>query len=209
MHDVIPEDKIVLDDVPNDATRNAISPPAGSAPRRGQRARARKTDRHMMVALRSFAFMTQRKPTGCASANDEPSIKTQSAVEICCAQPAPAEGGAQTGHRAAVSYTGLVGNAHHSQASGEELFDEIIFFVVERGSAEMANRGGAVDRSCRLQMHETCACAIPKRDPPPCPSRDRAECPSIRARDISFSFRADRASAIDTRPRLWDKDCPD
>jgi hypothetical protein len=32
---------------------------------------------------------------------------------------APAEGGAQTGHRAAMSYPGLVGHTHHTQASGE------------------------------------------------------------------------------------------
>ena len=44
----------------------------------------------MMVAPRSFAFMTQRKPTGCASAMDEPSIKMQSALaRSCCAVVAP------------------------------------------------------------------------------------------------------------------------
>jgi hypothetical protein len=35
----------------------------------------------MMRAPRSLAFMTQRKPTGCASAIEEPSIRMQSA---CC-----------------------------------------------------------------------------------------------------------------------------
>src|SRR6266576_4689639 len=59
----------------------------------------------------------------------------------------PAEGGAQTGHRAAMSYPGLVGHTDHPQASGEELFDQIIFFVVERGAAEMAKRGSVID--CR------------------------------------------------------------
>src|SRR5499427_9906146 len=53
---------------------------------------------------------------------------------------APAEGGAQTGHRAAMSYPGLVGHTDHSQASSEEFFDQIIFFVIERGAAEMADR---------------------------------------------------------------------
>ena len=44
----------------------------------------------MMVAPRSFAFITQRKPTGCASAIDEPSIKMQSALaRSCCAVVAP------------------------------------------------------------------------------------------------------------------------
>src|SRR5438094_789219 len=42
------------------------------------------------VAPRSLAFMTQRKPTGCASAIDEPSIKMQSALaRSCCAVVAP------------------------------------------------------------------------------------------------------------------------
>src|SRR5438552_795765 len=44
----------------------------------------------MMVAPRSFAFITQRKPTGCASAIEEPSIKMQSAfARSCCAVVAP------------------------------------------------------------------------------------------------------------------------
>src|SRR5258705_162491 len=38
----------------------------------------------------SLAFITQRKPTGCASAIDEPSIKMQSALaRSCCAVVAP------------------------------------------------------------------------------------------------------------------------
>lgn len=36
---------------------------------------------------------------------------------------APAEGGAQTGHRAAMSYPGLVGHTDHAQAAGEKFFD--------------------------------------------------------------------------------------
>jgi hypothetical protein len=36
---------------------------------------------------------------------------------------APAKGGAQTGHRAAMSYPGLVGHTDHAQASGEQFFD--------------------------------------------------------------------------------------
>ena len=44
----------------------------------------------MIVAPRSFAFITQRKPTGCASAIDEPSIRMQSAfARSCCAVVAP------------------------------------------------------------------------------------------------------------------------
>ena len=57
----------------------------------------------------------------------------------------PAEGGAQTGHRAAMSYPGLVGHTDHAQASGEQFFNEIIFFVVERSTAEVANGSGVID----------------------------------------------------------------
>src|SRR5215470_14897917 len=53
---------------------------------------------------------------------------------------ASSEGGAQTGHRAAMSYAGLVGHADHAQASGEKLFDKIIFFVIQRRASEMTDR---------------------------------------------------------------------
>jgi hypothetical protein len=44
----------------------------------------------MIVAPRSFAFITQRKPTGWASAMEEPSIKMHSALaRSCCAVVAP------------------------------------------------------------------------------------------------------------------------
>src|SRR5437588_9216784 len=59
---------------------------------------------------------------------------------------APAEGGAQTGHRAAMSYPRLVGHTNHPQAANEQFFDQIIFFVVERGAAEMAYCCCMIDR---------------------------------------------------------------
>jgi hypothetical protein len=67
---------------------------------------------------------------------------------------APAEGGAQTGHRAAMSYPGLIGNANHAQASGEKLFDKIILFVVEGRAAEMADRSCMIDGGAVLFVHE-------------------------------------------------------
>src|SRR5205085_11793390 len=59
---------------------------------------------------------------------------------------APAEGGAQTGHRAAMSYPRLVGYADHPQAESEKFSDKIVFFDIERGAAEMTNRGGVIER---------------------------------------------------------------
>src|SRR6059036_1525734 len=58
---------------------------------------------------------------------------------------APAKGGAQTGHRAAMSYPGLVGHTDHAQASSEKFFDEIIFFVVECCAAEVTDSRRMID----------------------------------------------------------------
>src|SRR4029077_16630000 len=44
-----------------------------------------------------------------------------------------------------MSYPRLVGYAHHPQAKSEKLFDEIIFFVVERGAAEMTDRSRMIN----------------------------------------------------------------
>src|SRR5262245_1594088 len=67
---------------------------------------------------------------------------------------APAEGGAQTGHRAAMSYSGLVGHTDHAQASGEKFFDEIILFVIQCGTAEVTYRRCVIDRNAVLLMHK-------------------------------------------------------
>ena len=67
---------------------------------------------------------------------------------------APAEGGAQTGHRAAMSYPCLVGDADHSQAESEQFFDEIIFFDIESGAAEMTDPSCVIDRRAIFFMNE-------------------------------------------------------
>src|SRR5438128_6090435 len=80
----------------------------------------------------------------------------QSALGVCeillrgCGS-ASAKRGAQTGHRAAMSYPRLVGHTDHAQAGGEKFLDQISFFVIERGAAEMADRCGVIDiRSVHL-----------------------------------------------------------
>src|SRR5258707_11309257 len=50
---------------------------------------------------------------------------------------ATSEGGTQTGHRRAVSYSGLIADAIHSQAASEQLAYQIVFFDIQRGSAKM------------------------------------------------------------------------
>src|SRR5207249_7532467 len=74
---------------------------------------------------------------------------------------APAEGGAQTGHRAAMSYPGLVGHANHAQAAGEKFLDEIIFFVIERRAAEMTDRSRVIDGCTVLFVHESALARLP------------------------------------------------
>src|SRR5437016_7120062 len=74
---------------------------------------------------------------------------------------APAEGGAQTGHRAAMSYPCLVGYAHHPQAKSEQFSNEIIFFVIEGGAAEMADRGCVIDRIAVLFVYEGALTGFP------------------------------------------------
>src|SRR5205807_10365274 len=59
---------------------------------------------------------------------------------------AASEGSAQTGHGRAMSYTGLVADADHSQPAREELADQIILFDVQRGPAKVSDCGCLQDR---------------------------------------------------------------
>src|SRR4029453_5998347 len=56
------------------------------------------------------------------------------------------ERGAQTGHRGAMSYPGLVADRHHPQAAAEELLDQVVLFVVERRTAEVGHVGALHER---------------------------------------------------------------
>src|SRR5581483_3513274 len=44
------------------------------------------------------------------------------------------ERSAQTGHCRAVSYTGLIADAHHAQPGTEQFLNQVIFFIVERSA---------------------------------------------------------------------------
>ena len=59
-------------------------------------------------------------------------------------------GGAQTGHGGAMSYTGLIADADHAEAGGEEFFDQVVFFVVESRAAEVGDGDGSASDSGRL-----------------------------------------------------------
>ena len=49
---------------------------------------------------------------------------------------------AQTGHGRTMSYPGLVADAHHAESSREQFLNEVVFFIIERGAAQVADRGG-------------------------------------------------------------------
>ena len=87
--------------------------------------------------------MTQRKPTGWFSAIDEPMIRIASAFDeilLRRRRAAAPERGAQTGHRGAMSYPGLVADGDHPEAAGEQLLDQVVLFVVERRAAQVRDR---------------------------------------------------------------------
>ena len=63
---------------------------------------------------------------------------------------AAAELGAQTWHRSAMSNPGLVFDGDHSQSAPEQLLDEVVLLVVDRRSAEGADRAHRVEQAAGL-----------------------------------------------------------
>src|SRR6266852_7316324 len=159
MDHVLPEEKFVLDDVTNEgAEEHNVAARTDRHPDVGQSARARepwidvndgctallcfhhpaKTDRVRFRHRRTLYYYT----IGVGE------------ILLRGRSSATAERGAQTGHRAAMSYPGLVGHTDHAQACGEKFLDEIIFFVIKRSAAEMTNRGCLVYRRTIFLAHE-------------------------------------------------------
>jgi len=60
-----------------------------------------------------------------------------------------------------MSYPRLVGYAHHPQAESEKFFDQIIFFVIERGAAQMTDRGRVIDGRAVLFVNEGSLARLP------------------------------------------------
>ena len=124
MHDVIAEEEIVLDDVPDEsAEKRDVAAGADRHPDIGQRARARKSridmnDRRAAFLCFHDPAKTDRMRFGHRRAFDQNAIGVGE-ILLRGRSSAPAEGGAQTGHRAAMSYPCLVGYAHHPQAESE------------------------------------------------------------------------------------------
>jgi len=163
MNHVLAKEEVVLNQVIDEsAEKYDVSTGADRHPNVGQRARARETwidmdDRGALLLRFHHPAKTDRVRFGHRGTFDQNAICIRQVLLRGCSS-APAEGGAQTGHRAAMSYPGLVGYTDHAQASGEKFFNEIIFFVVERGAAEMADRPGVID-SRSVFLRDECAFA--------------------------------------------------
>jgi hypothetical protein len=74
---------------------------------------------------------------------------------------AASERGAQTGHRGAVSYTGLVADANHAQTSCKKFLDEVILFVIQSRAAEMTDGLGLHHRMAVLLLDEGVVARVP------------------------------------------------
>ena len=150
MNDVLAKVQLVLNQVIDEpAEKYDVSAGADRHPYVGQRTRARETwidmdDRGPLLLRFHHPAKTDRVRFRHRGTFDQNAICIRQ-VLLRGRSSAPAEGGAQTGHRAAMSYAGLVGHTDHAQASGEKLFNEIILFVVERGAAEVTNSGRMID----------------------------------------------------------------
>src|SRR5512133_1251405 len=135
-----------------------VSAGADRHPNVGQRTRAREAwidmdDRGTLLFRFHHPAKTDRVRFGHRGTFDHNAICV-SEILLCGRSSAPAEGGAQTGHRAAMSYTGLVGHTDHAQASGEKLFDEIIFLVMQCRAPEMTYRCCVIDRNPVLVVYK-------------------------------------------------------
>src|SRR6266540_5972424 len=137
MDDVLTKVQLVLNQVIDEpAEENNVCAGADRHPNVGQRAGARETwidvdYRGALLLGFHHPAKTDRVGFGHRGTFDQNAICVSEILLRGCSS-APAEGGAQTGHRAAMSYAGLVGHTDHAQASGEKLFDKIIFLVIKR-----------------------------------------------------------------------------
>ena len=117
----------------------------------------------MTFAPRSRASITHWKPTGWFSAIDDPMIRMASAFfRSCCAVVAPPRPNdvPRPGTVELCHIRRLIAQAHHSQSGGKQFLDQIIFFVVERGAAEMGDGSGLHQRLAILRFLERFAPAL-------------------------------------------------
>ena len=89
---------------------------------------------------------TDRVVLGHVGAHDDYAVGV-SEIILRGGRASASQPGAQTGHRRAMSYTGLIFDVHDSEPGGKELFDNVVFLVVQRRATEMRYCRGPVHRS--------------------------------------------------------------
>ena len=159
MNYVLTKEQLVLDQVIDEsAEKDNVSPRTDRDPNVGEGACAREpridmNDRGTLLLRFHHPAKTDRMRLGHGRAFDQNAICIRQ-VLLRGRSSAPAERGAQTGHRAAMSYPGLVGYTHHAQASGKQFFNKIIFFVIERSAPEVTDRSRMIDTRAILLVNE-------------------------------------------------------
>src|SRR5580765_7886709 len=124
MNNVLAKEEVVLNQVIDEsAEKNNVCAGANRYPNVGQRTRAREAgidmdDRGALLLRFHHPAKTDRVRFRHRGTFDQNAICVRQVLLRGCSS-APAKGGAQTGHRAAMSYAGLVRDTDHAQASGE------------------------------------------------------------------------------------------
>src|SRR5579871_984284 len=159
--DVVAELEVVLEDVVRDpAEERDIATGADADVLRAHRARACEArvdvdDLRAALPGLEHPLETHRVVLGHVRAHDHDAVGVlQVLLEV--RGPASSERGAQTGHRGAVSYAGLVLDLDDAETR-HELLDEVVLLVVERRAAEVPDRHRAVRRVAVL------GCRLPRR----------------------------------------------
>ena len=158
--------------------------------------------------------MTKRKATGWFSAILEPITTMQSAFarsqRAMVAAPRP-NVVPRLGTDERVSDARLVLDVDHAQAAAEQLLDEVVFLIVQRGAAKRADAQGVVDRRAvgqlaRRTFRRASASSAARSAPSPSraaflPNRSRA------GRAVQHVVDALRDSSMPSVPRPWDTAC--
>ena len=139
----------------------------------------------MTLAPRFLASTTYWKPTGWrlghVGALDDDAVGVGQILEES-GGPATAEAGPQTGDGGGVSNTGLVLDLDRAQR-GEQLLDQVVLFVVQRGAAEAGDAQRPVERPAVVVGVLP---GLPRAPRAPgrrsCPSRCRGRAPPSRCR---------------------------
>ena len=73
---------------------------------------------------------------------------------------AASERGAQTGHRSAVSYAGLIFNRDHAQAAAEEFLNQVILFIIHRRAAQTCHRRQVIENCAVTLFDKICVASF-------------------------------------------------